>query len=498
MVFYIICGHPECIQFAHAIYVAQYLSDHLPNFKFKKNFIPKSKWSEFVLKLNKKNKWYLVKSPIIWKELTNWGSKPYLIGGLGQFWEYCYCYYGLETFISKENLKKLANDNLQYFEEEQNNILNRKFNQEIGIFGCSHNMLEHLIMELSGMPEFINGNGILFKLYDELLDEDKSYKNSKFLDGLIENFEMSGILHKNCVAKAVQKEEDVIYNSDLIIFLEDFSRLEGEQENMFLKRCIERVQGLADSMNIKAKRSVHVIFCNDGPSCLLATLLIEYCASIIPSNIVAVTAYLGLPAINCVSKITNIEVSKISAPPVWGFIGINEFVDVGNIIFKANILCPFNRAITLPEGSTLIQGTIVKEFRMMSYLVSNLHNEIKKTMQRNNECIVKKLHYKPYFAQLRSLMSLIKIWYSEDISDEIISLGVCSNGTFGIPSGVVFSQPAVQDSRHRWVPFQKFPIMNENTIDEINNLVKSTVSILSMVAYEIDFRSYSTEDVEDG
>lgn len=62
--------------------------------------------------LNKKYHWCMVKSPIIWKEISGWGGKPYLIGGLGEFWEYCYCYYGLESTISKEDLGKLASDNL--------------------------------------------------------------------------------------------------------------------------------------------------------------------------------------------------------------------------------------------------------------------------------------------------------------------------------------------------------------------------------------------------
>lgn len=38
------------------------------------------------------------------------GGKPHLIGGLSEFWEYCYDYYGLETFLSHNELQKLNND----------------------------------------------------------------------------------------------------------------------------------------------------------------------------------------------------------------------------------------------------------------------------------------------------------------------------------------------------------------------------------------------------
>lgn len=44
MAFYTICGMPDCPQFAHACYVAQYLFEHLPNFKYKKVEKSKRDW----------------------------------------------------------------------------------------------------------------------------------------------------------------------------------------------------------------------------------------------------------------------------------------------------------------------------------------------------------------------------------------------------------------------------------------------------------------------
>lgn len=65
------------------------------------------------MEINKKAKWYVTNSPVIWKEIHHWGGKRYLIGGLGEFWEYIYCYYGLESIIPKTELRKLAADNLR-------------------------------------------------------------------------------------------------------------------------------------------------------------------------------------------------------------------------------------------------------------------------------------------------------------------------------------------------------------------------------------------------
>lgn len=65
------------------------------------------------MEINKATKWYATKSPLIWKEIHHWGGKKYLIGGLGEFWEYVYCYYGLESKIPKSELQKLTADNLK-------------------------------------------------------------------------------------------------------------------------------------------------------------------------------------------------------------------------------------------------------------------------------------------------------------------------------------------------------------------------------------------------
>lgn len=66
----------------------------------------------WLIKVNAKNRWHNTKSPVIWKELVRSGGKAYLIGGLSEFWEYCYDYYGLQSFLSKSDLQKLVADNL--------------------------------------------------------------------------------------------------------------------------------------------------------------------------------------------------------------------------------------------------------------------------------------------------------------------------------------------------------------------------------------------------
>lgn len=100
---------------------------------------------------------------------------------------------------------------------------------------------------------------------------------------------------------------------------------------------------LADIINMYGKRELRIIFCNSGPICFMATCMIEYCTVLIPSNIIALTSHRGLSILSIISEMTGIPVSEINGPPVWGFIGINEYIDESNIIFKAHIYRPYKR-----------------------------------------------------------------------------------------------------------------------------------------------------------
>lgn len=93
------------------------------------------------------------------------------------------------------------------------------------------------------------------------------------------------------------------------------------------------------------------------------------------------------------------------------------------------------------------------------------------------------------FPKCRAICDLLKLWYSnkKSIGDEIISLGIESDGnikiariaknktgkfetiyvflgSFGIPKGLVFSQPVYlkeyEDGSRAWVPFRDFPMPN--------------------------------------
>ncbi|KAJ8973895.1 hypothetical protein NQ317_018850 [Molorchus minor] len=45
MPYFVINGYPDCPNYMHAIYVAQYLSEHLPNFEYKRVELTTTEWT---------------------------------------------------------------------------------------------------------------------------------------------------------------------------------------------------------------------------------------------------------------------------------------------------------------------------------------------------------------------------------------------------------------------------------------------------------------------
>ncbi|KAH1010956.1 hypothetical protein HUJ04_000407 [Dendroctonus ponderosae] len=254
---------------------------------------------------------------------------------------------------------------------------------------------------------------------------------------------------------------------------------------MWTKRCSTRINAMADIININAKRALRVIFCNEGPICFMATCMMEYCTVLIPSNIVALTADRGLSVISAVSEKTGVPVPKIGAPPVWGFVGCNEYVDESSIIFKAHILKPYKRALRAPNISTLPLGTVIPELRMMSYLLPNQHDEIIQLVTERKKNIEHYLNRKPFLSRLRALKSLLELWCEPNPSDQVISLGVCSNGSYGIRPGIVFSQPCIQDQKQRWKPFENFSFVNDAIALKIQECVEDAELLLKNIGFDM-------------
>lgn len=493
MPFYVICGKAECPGFAHAVHVAQYLDEHLPRFEYQRIEKSLDEWGPYVNNLNKKNKWHVIDSPIIWKEISMRGGKKYLLGGLSEFWEYIYCYYGLESSIPRNDVVKMAADNLNFFKEQVHleNLIKRKQEDNemvISILGvCKQTPI--LLLELFNLKCLYNQRQVIIKLFDTLGNRDTS--RCTLMEVL-----QSDDLYETKRVKIVHNIETALECCEILLYMYDLSTKTGESVCEWLYRVSCRMEILAGNINDYANRNMKIILNCHGPSCFMASVLLEYCTQLQPSNIVVVTADKGLSMLNILSGKTGIRKAQLSAPPVWGFIGINSYIDEKNTVFKATIYRPYKRALTAPRCATLPLGTVKYELRLLSCLSEDIdHDSVMREVEERNEK-AKSFEYKMGLPKVRALISLLQEWYADNYSDNIISLGIYSDGSFGLPTGIVFSQPVKLNERGKWVPYADFPLINEDTRQRVSKCAKEANEICeNFIISHSSYNSISGDDL---
>lgn len=138
----------------------------------------------------------------------------------------------------------------------------------------------------------------------------------------------------------------------------------------------------ADGINAFAKRNIKIILIDDGPVCFNATVLVEACTRIRISNIVAITSDVGLRHLTEASRQTGVPVKELGAPPVWGFIGVNEFVDLDSIVQYSEVYIPYKRAESDVKESTLPPGKTKAELRLLAYLIKDKEEILERVKKR--------------------------------------------------------------------------------------------------------------------
>ncbi|XP_051156781.1 putative malate dehydrogenase 1B [Leptopilina boulardi] len=445
----VVAGYSEDLALNHVCYVADNLSQILPNFSFIKICVDRSKWKEWLHEICKKNNWSHRKSPLIWREYNLSNDRQYYIGGATEFWEFVYEYYGVNSRLSKKELEALKKDttwaqskdaSLKCSEEEKNKSFS------ITVIGAGRSACPDLIAQIITLKELSTKapGGIILNVYDEL-----SYF-LKIKDMLTDILSVGGTLRSTNILKNVS---DGLKNCDLLIILEHLKIEDMETIDSWLMRNYESTLKLAKNIKEHSPPHMKVIFCTMGPACFCASIIAKVATNLNKSNIVVVSTHYGLEMLYDFVKSLDVEIKNVGCPPVWGYLGINHYVDVDHVVEVKNIFLSNNIA----NGSKSSA-----ELRWLFYLTYD---------KKPFDILLKRKTISFYevgrtedFQKCKALCDLLKLWFGYENEDDIISLGIYSDGTFGIPEGIYFSQPVylkkIEDNSFVWSPCIEFPKPN--------------------------------------
>ncbi|CAH6791704.1 Mdh1b [Phodopus roborovskii] len=428
--FYNVCpsGKANCPYYAKAELLADYLQKNLPDFQIFKITQHPDVWEEWLEDVCEKNKWDHNTSPIIWRELLDRGGKGLLLGGYNEFLEHAQLYYGVTSSMTTDLMMVVAKENLQALEEEvlEKEVLKDLINPlQVWVASASANSCYHLI------PLLISGEvfGMHTDISLTLFDREQKENSLKSLVLEVEDL-ASPILHS---VSFCTKTEGAFLRAQVIIILDDST----DEEVYTLESCLRsrvplcRLYGSLIEKN--AHESVKVIVGGKTFVNLKTALLMQYAPNM-AHNIIAVALGVEGQAKATVARKMKTTSSSIKDVIIWGNISGNNYVDLR----KAKVY-NYESAIWGPPGyyhsvlSLIFDSQwIKKDFVRTLQNLSNTGKEFGGILAAH------------------SIATTLKYWYHGSPPGEIVSLGIMSEGQFGIPEGVVFSMP-VKFENGTWV-----------------------------------------------
>ncbi|KPJ02902.1 Putative malate dehydrogenase 1B [Papilio xuthus] len=338
-----------------------------------------------------------------------------------------FCYRIIEKSVLewKKKLRKEGNIDDQ---ESKGSTEDYAKNITVCISGASHPLTMYII---SGLLDMSLGHKSIAKIFIY----DKEYSQT-FLEYVETECSYVGNNYPGKVVKYTNKMGMALASCDLLIIMDyvPFSLDLSIGDWLALNaRCLKK---LAPMINASASRNMYIVLPNLGPACYNATILTKVLTSINKKNIVVVTSDLGLELAPIAAEVAEVEMKNMFCPPVWGFVGINHLVDIRNTIHKYNVFQPYNRYVKVRKSSLCV-GVLTPEFRTLDYLLHFKENLWTKLLEAKKKANNEELSINKAI----SLLKFVQVWLSGPNSDDILSLGVVCNGSFGLSFDGVFSQP---------------------------------------------------------
>ncbi|XP_032134364.1 putative malate dehydrogenase 1B isoform X1 [Sapajus apella] len=425
---FVIAGRADCPYYAKTELLADYLQKNLPDFRIHKITQRPEVWEDWLKDVCEKNKWSHKNSPIIWRELLDRGGKGLLLGGYNEFLEHAQLYYDVTSSMTTELMQVIAQENLRtHIEKEQEEeALKTCVNPlQIWITSASAPACYNLIPILTSGEVF----GMQTEISITLFDNKQAEEHLKSL--VMETQDLvSPVLRSVSICTMV---EEAFRQAQVIVVLDDTT----DKEVFTLEDCLRsrvplcRLYG--DLIEKNADESVRVIVGGKTFVNLKTVLLMRY-APRIAHSIIAVALGVEGEAKAVLARKLKTTPSYIKDVIIWGNISGNNYVDL-----RKTKVYRYESAIWGPlHYSRPLLNLIFDSEWVKREFVETLKNLTATGRQFGG------------ILAAHSIATTLKYWYHGSPPGEIVSLGILSEGQFGIPEGIVFSMP-VKFENGTWV-----------------------------------------------
>lgn len=420
---YVVAGKADCPFFAKAELLADELAHILPDFKVHKIVVTPEKWQDWLQEACEERGWSHDRSPLVWKELVDRGGKGLLVGGCDDFMEMADAYYGVRSKKMSKELCKISEENLatkQAVEAENADAAKAINPLRVAITAGASPVNYVVLNSLFSGKIFGQEQDISVTLLDKA-------ENQDVLKGIImEVYDCAWPLLRNI--SQTSEATDVFKNSDLIIMLDTAYTAESDELSSSAATA-EVFRRYAEIIETDAKKNARILVCGENAN-INATVVSKYAPSIPKRNICALSRLQENRAKAVVARKLNVNSSGILDLIVWGCPGCEDYVDISRSQVKG-----YDGAIWAPHIKTFSRSVVemVHDDKWVSgEFLRNVNNHGLILAKRNTFC--------PSMSTGGAILDCIQDWWHAS-SDHVTSLGVVSEGWYGVPEGIVFSFP---------------------------------------------------------
>lgn len=438
---YVIAGMADCPFYAKAELLADELASRLPEFKVHKIVKRPEEWSGWLEEFCKEKGWQHNSSPLIWRELVDRGGAGILLGGCNEFLEMAQGYYGITSHKMSDKLINIAKENLKTKQENDEEEEQRK--KEINplrvcISGASTDVAYGILGDLARGEVFGIDQEVAIILFDESEKADTlravAYEVQDSAWPLLRSVESTNDIN------AAFKDVKVAI---LLDGAKDCDKIETAKVH----------KQIGEALETNADKNVKVLVAG-GPACLNTFITSKFAPSIPKTNFCALARGEENRAKGLLAKKLEVNSSGIKDVILWGDPGYHQFPDA-----RFARVDGYDGAIWGPHipGFTRPLPEMVHDDKWLA-------GEFVESLKIKDKSI------KSAMLMSGAVLAQMRDWWNGSSTSEIWSLGVISEGWYGVPVGIVFSFP-VKFLEGTWTVVEG--------LTDNNDIAKTTIQQLS-------------------
>ena len=376
--------------------------------------------------------WNHNKSPLVWRELIDRGGKGVLIGGANEFQEYANGYYGVESQLVSDDMRRIAAENKEVKaqvdkEEADYKALSKPVH--VCITNASSNICYGLLDSLGRGEALGSSKEVIVHLLDDA-------SKQEYLEGVkMEAEDLSYGLLRGVI---VESSASVAFKDcEIIVLLDEVSQAVKSKEE-WIKLSSEVYIDYAKVIDEVAKKSVKVLIAGNGPVNFNAYMMIKNAPSIPRQNFAAMSRMLENQAKGVIAERLKVNSAGVVDLIIWGNPSGAHYVDV-----ERSRVHGYDGAIIGPPSFSLPVPEMVYDRKWLETefleLVIKKKFKAEQAMKRAASISVSS-----------AICTTLNHWCNGSPSGQMFSLGVISEGWYGIPNDLVFSFPVTFHPKGYW------------------------------------------------